>query len=639
MQLKHTYIFILATALLLLTGCARPGTPDGGEYDETPPKVLGAVPAEGSLNIKSQTMEVFFDEYVKLEKAAESVVISPPQLNMPEIAAQGHKIKVKLIDSLKANTTYTIDFGDAIVDNNEGNPLGKYTYTFSTGDHIDSMEVSGKVLNARDLEPIKGIIVGLHSDMADSAFTTKPFDRMARTNGSGEFTIKGVANGNYRIYALQDADGDYAFTQKSEALAFTDQIITPSCFPDTRTDTLWADTSHYELTPVNYTHFVPDNITLLAFSESTLDRHLLKIERKVPEHFDLYFTGPATQRPIIKGLNFDENQLLAQCSQKNDTIIYWIRDTALVHTDTLEAEITFVENDSTGALVTTTQEERLVSRLPRSRAAKMEFEDYKEWAQKQEKLKKKGKPYQEVRPPAKLDITSNGHSNLDANRNVTFTVPEPLAVIDTTKFHLYLKVDSLEIPAEHLIELDRTGFMGCVLRAEWRPEQQYSLQVDSAAFVSIYGKVSDKINMQFSIPSLDTYSSLFVNLEGVTDSTAIVELLNNADKVVMSERAYEGTAKFYFVTPGIYYMRMYLDANGNGQWDEGNYSQSRQAEEVYYYPTTLNLRAKWDVTQNWDYKHLPLSRQKPKEITKQKPDRERKIQNRNAERAKKWKQK
>lgn len=636
MKLRYLY-YITVVALLLLTACARPGTPDGGEYDETPPKVLGAVPADGGVNAKSKTIELYFDEFVKLEKAAETVVISPPQLNMPEISAVNRKIKVKLLDSLKANTTYTIDFGEAIVDNNEGNPLGKYTYTFSTGDKIDSMEVSGKVLNARDLEPIKGIVVGLHSDLADSAFNTKPFDRMARTNGSGEFTIKGVASGNYRIYALQDADGDYAFTQKSERFAFTDQIISPSCFPDMRNDTVWSDSSRYELASVSYTHFVPDDITLLAFSESTLDRHLLKIERKVPEHFDLYFTAPATQRPIIKGLNFDESQLMVQCSEKNDTIIYWIRDTALVHTDTLEAEISYVENDSLGALVTTTQTEMLVSRLPRSRAAKMEYEAFKEWAQKQEKLKKKGKPYEEVRPPEKYNVSCNGHSSLDANRNVLFTMPEPLATIDTAKVHLYLKVDSLEIPADHVIEFDRTGFMGCILKAEWRPEQQYVLTVDSAAFVSIYGKVSDKMELKFSIPSLDNYSSLFVNLEGVSDSTVIVELLNNSDKPVMTARAYDGTAKFYFISPGTYYMRMFIDANGNGQWDEGNYAQSRQAEEVYYYPTTLFLRAKWDVTQDWDFKHLPLVRQKPKEITKQKPDRERKIQNRNAERAKKWK--
>ena len=157
MPMKKPYvILLLATAVALLTlGCARPGTPDGGPYDETPPKVVGAKPNEGAVNSRSNNIEIFFDEYVKLEKAAEKIVISPPQINMPEISAIGRKIKVKLLDSLKQNTTYTIDFGDAIVDYNEGNPMGKYTYTFSTGEKLDTMEISGKVLDARNLEPVK----------------------------------------------------------------------------------------------------------------------------------------------------------------------------------------------------------------------------------------------------------------------------------------------------------------------------------------------------------------------------------------------------------------------------------------------------------------------------------------------------
>ncbi|MBR3633437.1 MAG: Ig-like domain-containing protein, partial [Bacteroidaceae bacterium] len=131
MKATHKILFFLSATLLI--GCARPGTPDGGPYDETPPQVVGASPAEGSIGATPKTIEIFFDEYIKLENASDKIVISPPQLNQPEISANGSRIKVKLIDSLKPNTTYTIDFGDAIVDNNEGNPMGKYTYTFSTG--------------------------------------------------------------------------------------------------------------------------------------------------------------------------------------------------------------------------------------------------------------------------------------------------------------------------------------------------------------------------------------------------------------------------------------------------------------------------------------------------------------------------
>ncbi len=559
---------------------------------------------------------------------------------MPEISASGRRISVKLLDSLKANTTYTIDFGDAILDNNEGNPMGKYTYTFSTGETIDSLEVSGKVLNARNLEPIKGILVGLHSDTTDTAFTTKPFDRMARTNGSGEFTIRGVAPGAYRAYALQDADGNYAFNQKSEMLAFDTMVIRPRCFADQRSDTIWRDSTQYDsIKMVPFTHFVPDDIVLLAFNESTLDRHLLKVERKVPEHFEVYFTGPSEHKPTIRGLNFDESKLIGEYSAKNDTITFWIADTALVHNDSLYAELTFMANDSTGQMVEQTTEAQLFSRFPRARQKKMEDEAYEEWFKQQEKRRKKGKPYETEMPPSQLSIKLNVNSSLDLYRNVTFTAPEPLLEVDTSMFHLYLKVDTLYVPAEHLVEADSSTSMRYTLYAEWRPDQQYLLMVDSAAFKSIYGKPSRRIETRFAIPSLDAYSTFSAILEGVTDTTAIVELLNGGDNVVRSERTSEGRANFFFVKPGTYYMRVFIDRNGNGQWDEGNYAQGLQAEEVYYYPRSFTLRAKWDFEQTWDLRKTPLAKQKPAAITKQKPDKEKKIQNRNEERAKKWKTK
>ncbi len=628
----------LTLTAIMMWSCARPGTPDGGPYDETPPSVVGASPKEGSTNAHNRTINIYFDEFVKLNNASEKVVISPPQINQPEITADGKRIKVKLLDSLKPNTTYTIDFSDAIVDNNEGNPMGKYTYTFSTGDSISGMEVSGKVLNARNLEPVKGILVGLHSDTTHAAFTQKPFDRMARTNGSGEFTIKGVAPGVYRAYALQDADGDYVFNQKSEMLAFSHRSIRPSSFPDQRADTAWIDSTHIDsITMVPYTHFVPDDIVLLAFSENTLDRHLLKVERKVPEHFDIYFTAPSDQRPTIRGLNFDEKALRPIYSPKNDTIVYWISDTALVHTDTLVAEFTYLENDSAGNFISRTDTLDLVSRLPRARQKKMEEEAYNDWAKKQEKQKKRGRPYETIMPSQKLSLNINGSGTLDLYDNIHLSATEPLAKIDTNAFHLYIREDSLYLPADHLVEIDENNPLRCTLYGEWRPQQEYLLRVDSAAIYSIYGKASTGVEIRFRIPPLDNYSTLSIALMGRQDTLMMVELLNNSDLPVRTERARNGKATFFFLKPGTYYLRAYEDLNGNSQWDEGNYQDDRQAEAVYYFPSPLTLRAKWDQQQDWDLYALPLTKQKPYAITKQKPDRERKIQNRNAQRAKQWK--
>ncbi len=231
---------ISALLLVVLYSCASIGTPDGGIYDEIPPKVVGSTPALNSVNNKEKKIAIEFDEYIKLESAYEKVVVSPPQLEQPEIKVSnsGKRILVELQDTLKENTTYTIDFSDAIVDNNESNPMGNFTFTFSTGETIDTLEVAGKVLNASNLEPIKSMLVGLYANLEDSAFTTLPFERVARTDPEGKFTIRGVAPGTYRIYALNDADQNYYFSQKSEMLAFNEELIVPSFEFATRKDTL-----------------------------------------------------------------------------------------------------------------------------------------------------------------------------------------------------------------------------------------------------------------------------------------------------------------------------------------------------------------------------------------------------------------
>ena len=221
---RHLFIYVwMLTAVALFYGCARMGSPDGGWYDETPPRVVSSTPEDKGVNVKANKITINFNEYIKIEDAQNKVIISPPQLEQADIKAAGRRIIVELKDSLKESTTYTVDFSDAITDNNEGNPMGNYTFSFSTGDHIDTLEVGGYCLNAADLEPIKGILVGLYdyASYDDSLFHTTPMMRVSRTNASGRFTIKGVAPGSYRIFALQDADGDYVFGQKSEMIGFS----------------------------------------------------------------------------------------------------------------------------------------------------------------------------------------------------------------------------------------------------------------------------------------------------------------------------------------------------------------------------------------------------------------------------------
>ena len=349
---KFLYICLLA---LLVVGCARMGNPDGGWYDDTPPYVISSSPSDKATNVKSKRVNIYFNEYIKLENAQEKVIVSPPQIEMADIKASGKRIVVALKDTLKDNTTYTIDFSDAIVDHTEGNPMGNYTYSFSTGDQIDTLEVSGYVLNAENLEPIKGILVGLYSDLSDSIFTKEPMIRVSRTDSRGHFVVKGVAPGTYRAYALQDADGNFVYSQKSEMLAFNHETYEPSwkCF---LTHRLWRDSLHIDkILQIPYIHFMPDDITLLAFTAIQDSRFLLKTERQDPNKLGVYFTYGDSLPPVLRGLNFNsDSAFVVESSPKNDTIFYWLRDTALINTDTLTIEMQYMKTDTTNLLVSQT---------------------------------------------------------------------------------------------------------------------------------------------------------------------------------------------------------------------------------------------------------------------------------------------
>lgn len=627
---RHLPLMLLAA--FLLGSCARMGQPDGGWYDETPPRIMGAAPADKGTNVKNRKISIFFDEFIQIENATEKVVVSPPQLETPEIVASGKRIRIELLDSLKPNTTYTIDFSDAITDNNEDNPLGNYTYSFSTGDAIDTLEVSGKVLQAKDLEPVKGILVGLYSDLSDTAFTTKPMLRVSRTDGSGRFVIKGVAPGTYRVYALQDADGNYLFNQKSEMLAFSQEKIVPSFKPDVRQDTTWIDSLRIKsIDRVGYTHFLPDDIVLRAFNEVMTDRYFLKAERREPESFTLFYSYGG-EMPQVRGLNFQsDDAFIIESTEKQDTITYWLKDTALVNQDTLRVELTYHMTDSLGKLVEQIDTLDILSRISHEKRQKDLEREREEWQKKQDRAKKRGEPYDSIMPPKALAIGVKAPSELDPDKNIPFTFNTPLASVDTAAIHLYSKHDTLWYNAP--LEFNHVRGREYELRGEWRPDIEYSLEIDSAAFVDIYGKVSPPFKQGFKVKSFDEYGTLLLNIPTMTDTTIVVQLLDAGDKIVKEVTTNQGVAEFYYVSPSTYYVRMYIDSNRNGEWDTGLYSANRQPETVCYFPKEIEIRAKWDFTETWNPLATPVIQQKPAAVTKQKPDKDKKIKNQNARRA------
>ena len=633
-------ITIYTVLILLLVACASIGTPDGGPYDEEPPVFLSSVPALNSLNVTDKKIVLEFDENIKLENAFEKVVVSPPQIEMPEIKYNGKRITIELFDSLKPNTTYSIDFNDAVVDNNEGNPLNNFAFVFSTGENVDTMAVSGTVLNASDLEPIKGLLVGLHTVGNDSAFYNTPFERVSRTDSRGRFTIKGIAPGKYYVYALSDANQNYRFDQKSEKIAFWETEVKPFATPDIRVDTIWRDSVTIDsLRYVPYMRFQPDNLVLRAFDEDYYLQYLLKCTRKEHNSFTLFFADSNDSLPVVRGLNFDEKDaFVIEASEKKDTILYWLKDTAVYYKDTLELAVTYKILDSIGNLVPRIDTLYLAPRKSRAKVIEEEMEAFEKAKKNFLKTIKKSGDYDEnnlpeyIPPTKELDIKSHNSSAMDVNALYRISFEEPLLSVDTTKIHVQRAVnDSTFVDISYIFKYNENKHREYIVYAEWRPEDSYKVTIDSAAFHGLYGGVSDTFEEKLRFRSLDDYAVLNLVIPGVGNS-AIVQLLKQDGSILNSQLTNDSRCTFYFIKPGKYYLRLIMDENGNGKWDTGNYAKRLQPEKVYYYPNELDLRAMFEYDQDdWDI-NMPLNMQKPLKITKQKPDKEKKKRNRNAER-------
>ena len=633
---KHKLPFILLLVIVAYS-CASIGTPDGGPYDEDPPKFVGSTPSLRSVNNKKQKIELEFDEFIKLEKPAEKVIFSPPQMEQPELKVVGKKVSVEYLDSLRDSTTYTIDFSDAIVDNNEGNPMGNFSFSFSTGNQIDTMEVAGTVLLAEDLDPVMGIQVGLHKDLNDSAFSTKPFDRVSRTDSRGRFSIRGVAPGKYRIYALKDGNQNYLYDSKTEMVAFYDSIIIPDMMPATRQDTLWKDTLTIDtIMTVNYTRFLPDTLVLRAFKAENDRQYLTNSQRDKENHFILTFSAKNDTLPTIKGLNFDEKDaFVIETTSRNDSICYWIKDSLIYLMDTLAIQLDYLYTDTLNQLVPTTDTLYLANKLTRAQKEKLQKEEEEKKEKERKKREKKGlEPEKEAMKFLSMKVDAAG--TFDIFNNIVLSFDEPLASIDTSAIHMEVKVDTLWQSTPFVFEADSVLPRTYQILAQWEPEKEYQLTIDSAAIVGLYGLHTNKVQQTLKVKKLDEYGTLLLNLVGAPENS-VVELLDNNGKVIRKQTVTkEKTADFYFLNPGTkYYIRLLADRNGNGIWDTGNYEKGIQPEKVYYFPKVWEMKANFEFEETWNIHEVQVDRQKLDEIKKQKPEQEKKIKDRNKERLKK----
>lgn len=584
------WLWLSLTLSLTLSGCANRGVgPQGGPVDSIPPVVVKEDPVNGTLNYheKDRKIEITFDEYVQLNNVSKNLLISPPQLVLPDVKVFGKKVSVTFAEPLLDSTTYTLEFGQAICDYHEQVPLQSYTYSFSTGDWIDSLCIAGYVVNSADLNPISGVIVGVHRDSSDAMFTKFPFMRIARTDSTGWFCVNNLAPGRYRLFALNDMSADYCY-QPGEGLAFMESMI-----------------AAYQ--PSDSVVEVP---TLWYFNENKRRTYFQRWKREKAHRVQLLFSASMTETPRWRSLRPSEvdstrsdsawvdwlDYTWVQKNERQDTITLWLTDSAAIRQDSLWLELSYLKSDSMGQLQPQMDTLTIVYRAPRlSAKAKAKVE--------------------RTAKNRKLAIQSNAKNAFDIYLPLQLAMETPIDSMWIDKISLWQRVDTALQPLPLKLAATDSSRMSYAIEHVWEPKASYELHVDSAAFRDMYGVVNDSMGWKWTIKSLEEYATLRIRLKHFVPQ-ARVQILNDKDQVLRDEPATPEGTLFKYLAPKACYVRMYIDKDNNGEWTTGDWGSKRQPEPVYYFPSKLTLRANWDFEEEFDHLALPQLDSKPQTLVK-----------------------
>ena len=613
---KQLRLLLAMAAAAVTVACANMGRPEGGPRDELPPVYVRSNPALGQLNFKGNKITVDFDENIQLDDAMNKIVVSPAQHTTPAISSNGRRVTIELRDTLIPNTTYTLDFADAVKDLNEGNVLDGFAMDFATGDTIDTLRISGMVFEARTLEPAQGMLLGVYSNLSDTAISTLPFERITKTNQLGQFTLRNLKAGTYRVYALNDVNRDYHW-DRSEDVAFYDVAVSPSSEPTVITDTLTRHTGERDsLVMRDATRFLPDDLLLTWFNEGYASQYLRDYKRPERNKLTFQFGAKSDTLPILRLLNThragDEISTWAtlDASPTLDTLTYWISDTSLVSLDSITLEATYLRTDTLDNLVWGTDT--------------LKFNMRPEKKKKEKKKKKKDDEEADTIPPVPhMELRMLSGSSQDLHKGLTLSAGSPVVRFDTAAIHLEIQVDTLwyRIVPPKFTRPEPLRPMVFTAPYKWEEGTKYRLTIDSAAVNDIYGLDNAQLVHEFTTKKSEDYSAISFNVSGLDGRKGIVEVLSSSDKPVASAPVNGDLATIRYLSPGTYYARLFIDANDDGEWTTGSITDSIQPEEVYYYPKKINLKKNWTIEQSWNINELPVDQQKPQEIKKNKPKR------------------
>ncbi len=591
MKTRVLYSLFVAAIAIILKSCANQGYPEGGPKDVEPPKIANSEPALGGKNYKGKDVTIQFDELIKLDGMDAKFVSSPPLKNRPTISARGKSLVIKFDEELQENATYTLDFADAIQDNNENNKLENFRFHFSTGLETDSLTISGFVNGAKQLEPIEGCMVLLYKNLADSAFKTEVPLRIAKTDAKGRFSIHNIGYGTYRIFALNDANRNYLFDQPSEEIAWDTITFSPSfeyrMVKDStllnkiaKSDSIKLDTLSLYTKKLFY---LPDSLQLFMYQQDYEQQYLKGDARKERTKIDLIFA-----KPVLKGFDIClksdstrslESWAIKQTSLNKDSITIWITDTLISNQDSLAFSLKYQIIDSLNNPII--KNDSLISYFFKIETAKKKL--------------KKG----EVAPKPTLQF-SGMPSSIDVFANYPIQLNAPPVSIKREGIKLLERRDTTDIEVPFELLNDSTNATRLFIKKKWEYDVAYTISIDSATFHNSYGITNNAVKKKLSIKPENTYGLLLVTLEN-SEPNALVQLVDKNDNVVRQQyRPKNGKMAFSLVNPGDYFIKIVYDTNRNKRYDIGDYQKGILPEKVIYYPEMMIIRANWRHDIKWD---------------------------------------
>ncbi len=611
----------------LLWRCANISAPQGGPKDSLPPIIVSATPGFNTTNFKGKDIYIGFNEYVQIKDQQKEFFTSPMMKKTPTITTSGKGIRITILDTLEENQTYALNFGGAIVDNNEGNRLSDFRYVFSTGESIDSMVMSGYTVSASKGDSVSNSLIFFYPAEVDSIpeydsilFKYKPA-AVAKAATNGIFIAQNLKPIDYKIYAIEDKNNNFTYDPSTDMVGFLDTVHNPLSEPDFR---VWYDTTRHYLTGEPQLYFK-------MFTDGRFKRQTLAESKRDEQHkVTLYFGAPNPEilTFYLAGIDTESEVVTEYVTKGRDTINYWLNVPSERLGDTLKGHVIYLKHDSVNNLVPDTAKLSLFWKYFESKEEKKAREE--EEKKKEQALKDSVEYVPPVKPnPFKVDIEKG---ELNPERTISLKFAMPLVSVDTVAIELrsagaalspeeekkiaeekkkeaqkkgleQLPEDVSELPkVDYELFRDSVDMKIWHLRAKWEPKQKYKLMIPAGTFRNVAGQSNDTLRNDYTTFDPQKFGTVIVNVKGKTPTSTYVIYLND-DKgktIDQIKGATSGKHTFNYVKPGNVKISVLEDANSNGVWDTGNLIERRQPERTEPYVDSngeelMEVKANWEV--------------------------------------------